>query len=55
VEIGIGPGFAGPYDGGTYDLRSRVWLSRELALQVRAGFGGTQHFYTGTLTARLPH
>jgi hypothetical protein len=54
LELGLGPGFVGPYDGATFGARGRYWLTPEAAVMLRGGFGGGQHWFAAGATARLP-
>ncbi len=54
VETSLGLGVLGPYDGAMLGIRGRVWVTREAALQIRAGFGGVAQYYAATsLTLRV--
>ncbi len=45
VELGFGPGLLGPFDGAMLGVRGRWWITREAALQARAGLGSHGQYW----------
>jgi len=55
VDMAIGLGALGPYDGAMVGVRGRVWLTPEAALQLRAAAGNFgQYDVSAGVAARFP-